>query len=209
MGRKIRVILYIQCACYVGGYRMKQAIYGLVLYVFLMLPPVVALTESIMSIHMHIQMPLLGIVGLLMTPFLQERFPAFFEKWNRNGIPGIVLFMIIVIYWLIPRTMDEALTIPIVEAFKFISWPFLIGVPLRDSWRKLNTRSKNFVFVSISMIFGLMAWLYIASPDQICNNYLIVEQRALGWGFLIIAACIMLYFIQSLFIDETEYESTT
>src|SRR5690625_7823442 len=110
---------------------MKQAIYGLVLYLFLMLPPIVALTESIMSIHMHIQMPLLGIVGLLMTPFLQEKFPTFFEKWNRNGIPGIVLFMIIVIYWLIPRTIYEALSIPIDKVFKLISRSFLICYPLR------------------------------------------------------------------------------
>ncbi len=188
---------------------MKQAIYGLVLYIFLMLPPVIDLAESIMSIHMHIQMPLLGIVGLLMTPFLQKKFPNFFKKWNSNGVPGIALFMIIVIYWLIPRTMDEALTVPVVEVFKFISWPFFVGVPLRDSWKKLDKFAKNFVFISISIIFSLMAWLYIASPEQICNNYLIIEQRALGWGFLIIAACIMLYFVQSLFVDETEYESTT
>lgn len=184
---------------------MKQAIYGLILYVFLMLPPVITLSESIMSIHMHIQMPLLGIVGLLMTPFLQQKFTRFFEKWNQNGIPGIILFMIIVIYWLFPRTMDEALTMPTVELFKFISWPFLAGVPLRDSWKKLNNFGKNVIFISISVIFGLMAWLYITSPDQLCNNYLIIEQRALGWGFLIIAGCIMLYFIQSLFVDHTEY----
>lgn len=185
---------------------MKQAIYGLVLYIFLMLPPVVTLSESIMSIHMHMQMPLLGIVGLLMTPYLKEKRPAFFRKWNQNGIPGIILFMLVIIYWLIPRAMDEALTVPFVEVFKFVSWPFLVGVPLRDSWGKLKPFLQNIVFISISVIFGLMAWLYIFSPNQLCNNYLIIEQRALGWGFFIIALCIMLYFIQSLFVDKTEYE---
>src|SRR5699024_46490 len=129
-----------------------------------------------------------------------------FKKWNNNGIPGIVLFMVIVIYWLIPRTMDEALTVPIVEVFKFISWPFFVGVPLRDSWKKLGAFQKNFVFISMSIIFGLMAWLYIASPDQLCNNYLIIEQRALGWGFLFIAASILIYYIQNKFIDQSQYE---
>ncbi|HLR79367.1 MAG TPA: hypothetical protein VK119_02140 [Bacillota bacterium] len=185
---------------------MKQAIYGLVLYVFLMLPPVITLSESIMSIHMHVQMPLLGIAGMLMTPFLQQRFPYIFKKWNKNGIPGIILFMIIVIYWLIPRTMDEALTMSTVEVFKFVSWPFLAGVPLRDSWRKLSIRGRSIVFVSISILFGLMAWLYIASPNQLCNNYLIIEQRALGWGFLFIAASILIYYIQTKFIDQSQYE---
>src|SRR5690625_3791527 len=185
---------------------MKQAIYGLVLYIFLMLPPVANLAESIMSIHMHIQMPLLGIVGLLMTPLLQEKFPNFFKKWNSNGVPGITLFMIIVIYWLIPRTMDEALTVSVVEVFKFISWPFLVGVPLRDSWKKLSTGWKNAVYIIISVAYLLMAWLYIFSPDQLCNNYLIVEQRTLGWGFLLIAFCILLYFVQTLFIDQSQFE---
>lgn len=185
---------------------MKQAVYGLILYVFLMLPPVVTLSESIMSIHMHIQMPLLGAAGMLMTPFLQKHFSCFFKTWNKDGIPGIILFLIIVLYWLLPRTMDEALTMPVVEVFKFISWPFLIGVPLRDSWGKLIPLVQNIIFITIGAVFGFMAWLYIASPTQLCNNYLIVEQRALGWGFLAIAACIILYFIQSLFVDESDYD---
>lgn len=184
---------------------MKQAIYGLILYAFLMLPPVVTLSESIMSIHMHMQMPLLGAAGMLMTPFFQKQFPRFFKTWNKNGIPGIILFLIIVFYWLLPRTMDEALTMTSIEVFKFISWPFLVGVPLRDSWRKLTPLLQNSVFIIISIVFGFMAWLYIASPTQLCNNYLIVEQRALGWGFMAIGACILLYFIQSLFIDQSEY----
>ncbi|WP_249870005.1 hypothetical protein [Oceanobacillus saliphilus] len=185
---------------------MKQAAYGLVLYIFLMLPPVTALAESIMAIHMHMQMPLFVIAGMLMTPFFQKKFPNLFSKWNSNGIPGIILFMIIVLYWMLPRTMDEALTIPAVEIFKFVSLPFLAGVPLRDSWKKLETRVKNIIYISLSAIFGFMAWLYIASPNQLCNNYLIVEQKTLGWGFVFLAACIFIYFIQTLFIDETEYE---
>ncbi|GAB3060328.1 hypothetical protein [Virgibacillus ainsalahensis] len=185
---------------------MKQAMYGLLLYVFLMLPPVVTLAESIMAIHMHMQMPLLVIAGMLMTPFLQKKFPGFFRKWNSNGVPGIILFMIIVIYWLIPRTMDEALTIPAVEIFKFISLPFLAGLPLYDSWKKLSETGKNIIYISLSILFGIMAWLYIASETQLCNSYLIVEQKTLGWGFFFIAACILIYFIQLLFINRSEYE---
>lgn len=185
---------------------MKQAFYGLVLYMFLMIPPVVHLSESIMSIHMHMQMPLLGIAGMLMTPFFQKQFPTFFKKWNGNGIPGIILFLIVFCYWLLPRAMDEALALTHVEVFKFISWPFLIGLPLRDSWPKLATGWKNATYIIVSVVYLFMAWLYIFSPDQLCNNYLIVEQRTLGWGFLLIAFCILLYFIQTLFIDESQFE---
>jgi len=185
---------------------MRQPAYGLALFIFLILPPVVTLAESIMAIHMHMQMPLFVISGILMAPFFQKVFPKVFEKWNHNGIPGILLFIIIVIYWMIPRTMDEALTITAVELFKFISLPFLAGVPLRDSWKKVSDRIKNIVYVSLSVIFTLMAWLYIASPNQLCNNYLIVEQKTLGWGFVFFAACIFFYFVQTLFIKESDYD---
>lgn len=185
---------------------MKQAIYGLVLYVFLMLPPVANLAESVMTIHMHMQMPLFVIAGMLMTPYLKQRFPTFFVKWNRNGVPGIILFMIIIMYWMLPRTMDEALTIYAIEIFKFISLPFLAGVPLRDSWSKLGKMGKNIIFVTLSLLCGFMGILYIFSPEQLCNNYLIVEQITLGWAFLFLALSIIIYFVQQFFVDRTEYE---
>jgi hypothetical protein len=187
---------------------MKQAIYGLVLYLFLMLPPVIMLSESIMVVHMHMQMPLLVIVGTLFTPYLKERFSSFFEKWNHNGVPGIVLFMIIIIYWMIPRTMDEALTIPAVEIFKFISLPLLAGIPLRDSWNKLNILGKNVIFICLIFITSVMAWLYIGVPIQLCNNYLVSEQKALGWTFLLTGLCLLIYFVQTLFIKDYNLEES-
>src|SRR5690625_4357907 len=95
---------------------MGQVKYGLILYIFMMLPPVVMLFEFNMTIHMHMQMPLLAVAGMLMYPFLKQKFPRFFEKYNKNGIPGIVLFLIVVSYWLLPRAMDEALTMQIGRA---------------------------------------------------------------------------------------------
>lgn len=180
--------------------------YGLVLYIFLMLPPVANLAESVMAIHMHMQMMLFVVTGMLMTPFFQKRFPRFFEKWNSNGVPGILLFLVILGYWLLPRTMDEALSIPAVEIFKFISLPFLAGVPLRDSWGKLSGLGKNIIYVLLSLVFAVMAWLYIESPVQLCNNYLIIEQKTLGWGFVFLAVSIVVYFISTLVIDPSDYE---
>jgi len=185
---------------------VKQAIYGMILFIFLALPPVIHLAESIMSIHMHMQMPLIGVAGMLMTPWLQKLFPNFFKKWNENGIPGVLLILIVILYWLIPRTMDDALSSSSVEVFKFISWAFLVGVPLRDSWPKLTKLWKNLLFTLLSVAYLAMSGLYIFSPDQLCNNYAIVEQRTLGWGFLFIAFCILLYMVQSFFIDESQYE---
>src|SRR5690625_7192516 len=185
---------------------MKQAIYGLILYVFLILPPVATLMVSICVVHMLFLLSLLVISGILMARFFQVRFPDFFEKWNRNGIPGILLFVFIWTYWLIPRAMDEALTMQMVEIFKFISLPFLAGIPLRDSWGKLGKMGKYIMFIYFIITSLALGWLYIASPEQLCNTCLVVEQRALGWSSAIIGICVMLYFVQDIFVDESEYE---
>lgn len=159
-----------------------------------------------MAIHMHMQMPLFVISGMLMGKFFQSRFGSFFEKWNQNGVPGIILFSIIMLYWMLPRTMDEALTSWGVEFFKFVSLPFLAGVPLRDSWKKLSSTGKNIIIVSFTILFFAMGWLYIGSPVQLCNNYLLIEQITLGWAFLTTAIGMTIYLGYTFFIDPTDYE---
>jgi hypothetical protein len=185
---------------------LNQSFYGLLLFIFLMIPPVADFMESVMVIHMHMQMPMLVIAGFLMARSLQSRFPVFFEKWNTDGIPGILLFVFIMIYWMLPRTMDEALTVPAVEAFKFISLPFLAGIPLRDSWRKISPSLKNGLIIGFAFLFLGLGWLYIASPVQLCNNYLLIEQITLGWAFVATAICFVIFLAYTYFVDPEQYE---
>jgi hypothetical protein len=185
---------------------MKQAIYGLLLFLFLILPPVANLMESVMIIHMHMQMPLLIFSGFLIARLFQLHYSRFFEKWNTNGVPGIMLFVIIVVFWTLPRSMDAALTSQSIEIFKFVSLPLLSGVPLRDSWKKLKPNVKNIIFYSFIILFFGMGWLYIDSPVQLCNNYLIIEQITLGWGFMTTAICMVIYLAYIAFIDPSKYE---
>jgi hypothetical protein len=189
-----------------GSNLMNRLIYGLLLLIALMLPPVANLMESVMIIHMHMQMPMLVIIGIIMASFFQERFPKFFEKWNENGVPGIVLFIIIMSYWMLPRTMDEALTNLNVEIFKFISLPFLAGIPLMDSWKKLSSTVKNAVIIFFTVVFIGIGWLYINAPNPLCNNYLVIDQIILGWGFLITAIGLIIYLLYDFFIDPSAYE---
>src|SRR5699024_12678833 len=114
---------------------IKQAKYGVILYVCLAIPFVANFLESIMVTHMLIQMPLLIVSGWLMTSYIEERFDYIVKKWNKNGVAGIILVIIITIYWLIPITMDEEFKITIVEMYKFISIPFLDGCSLPFRWK--------------------------------------------------------------------------
>src|SRR5699024_12858336 len=115
---------------------MKQAVYGSILLIFLMLPPVTHLAESIMSIHMHMQMRLIAIGGMLLTPFLQKKLPSIFEKYNENGILGIIHFFIIMLYWIIRKAMDDVLNSGYGYAFMFISLAF-IGNAFSYCWSKI------------------------------------------------------------------------
>jgi hypothetical protein len=185
---------------------MNQFLFGLVLLIGLMLPPVARLMESVMIVHMHMQMPMLVISGFFMARLFQQRCPQFFNKYNQNGAAGILLFIIIMAYWLLPRTMDEALTLETVEVFKFVSLPFFAGVPLRDSWNRLSKTWKNNIISLFTVIFLGMGWLYIQSNDQLCNNYLVIDQVILGWGLITMAICMVIYLIYILAVDPSQYE---
>lgn len=183
---------------------MKQASYGLAMFIFLAIPVVAQVLESIMIMHMHMQMPLLVISGFLMAVYFQRKFPGFFSKWNADGIPGILLFTLIMVYWMIPRTMDDALGKISVEVFKFISLPFLAGLPLRDSWIKISPMGKKAVIVMFTLLFYIMGFLYIKAPVQLCNNYLLIDQITLGWGYMTMAICFSIYLFYLAFINKNE-----
>ncbi len=185
---------------------IKRFIYGLLLYIILLLPPTIKLLETWMLTHMLIQIPLLIIAGLFMGEYVKKRCGRFFKQWNKNGIPGILLVYFVTMYWMIPRAMDEAITVSSVEIFKFVSLPFLVGIVLYDSWSKLSAIAKGFIVFNYIPMFGMMAWLYIDSPIQVCNNYLESEQKMLGWGFLFITVFMLLYVIQFAFVDRREEE---
>src|SRR5699024_9783437 len=139
---------------------MKQAVYGSILLIFLMLSPVTHLAESIMSIHMHMQMPLIAIGGMLLTPCLQKKFASFFKKYNESWIPVISIMFTIMWYWIIPKAMEDGLSSGYAEAFKFISWA-LVGIALRDSWSKISRGWEYIVFIGVAIMYMTMAGLYI------------------------------------------------
>ncbi len=90
--------------------------------------------------------------------------------------------------------------------FKFISLPFFAGIGLRDSWKRLAPIVKNSIIAGFAILFLALGWLYIWSPNQLCNNYLVIEQIALGWGFITTAIAMVIYLAYNFFIDPSAYE---
>lgn len=149
-------------------------------------------------------MPLLVFSGFLMAPFFQKKIPRFFTRWNEDGVPGILLFTLIMVYWMIPKTMDDALTTSSIEFFKFLSLPFFAGIPLRDSWSKLGFNGKKVIILIFTALFYIAGFLYIKAPVQLCNNYLLIDQITLGWGYMTMAICFSIYLVYIAFIRKLE-----
>jgi hypothetical protein len=185
---------------------MRKPLYiGTLLYLLLIIPPVRNFMESIMIIHMLIQLPLLIIIGCLLGKYIMKKAPKVFHAINENGVPGMILIVAITMYWMLPRTLDEALTLSPFEVFKFISLP-IVGILLADSWVKIKDIGQVFIYLNYLSMFALMGWLYLDSPIQICNNYLITQQKTLGWGFIFITAVMILYVLQCVFTDHRHTE---
>lgn len=185
---------------------MRKPLYiGALLYLILIIPPIRSYMESIMIIHMLIQLPLLMVVGWFLGKYIVYKAPKVFHAINENGVPGIILIVAITMYWMLPRTLDEALTLPQYEVFKFISLP-LAGLLLADSWAKMKEVGQIFIYLNYLSMFALMGWLYLDSPIQICNNYLIMQQKTLGWGFIFITASMIVYVLQYVFTDHRHIE---
>lgn len=181
-----------------------KAIAGILLYILLILPPIRTGLESVMAGHMLVQIPALIISGHLIGQAMSHKLSSFSEKYNAGGVAGILLVIFLMTYWMLPRALDAAINELPMEIFKFVSLPLLVGIPLADSWKKLNYIGKSFIILNAISMFGVLSWLYIDSPVRICNNYLEYQQVQLGYGFLILTAIFILPVLYRAFFGSSD-----
>ena len=169
----------------------KPHLPGLALIVILALPPVRTGLEAAMVGHMLVQLPLLALGGWWCVRALPEPWRARLQAYNGHGLPGILLVLFGVAFWMLPRSLDAALSAPVVEAAKFVTLPMLVGAPLALSWPRLHPVAKGFVFANALSMLGVLGWLYRESPVRLCNFYLIDQQTLAGNGLLILAGALL------------------
>lgn len=182
-------------------YRYFQPLAGLALLVILAMPLSRQLLESSLINHMLIQIPLLALAGWMMgTFFLNHKF----EHLNRYGIPGLLIGLFAILFWMIPRWLDAALSEPFWEVMKFMTVPLLIGVPLTISWPKLSSFSRGVVWTNAISMFGVLGWLYVAAPLRVCNNYLVNQQQEFGYTAMAVGVSIAVYWVGIAFFGNWE-----
>ncbi|HEX5961007.1 MAG TPA: hypothetical protein VFY97_07150 [Rhodanobacteraceae bacterium] len=165
---------------------------GVALWAVLAIPPVRHAFESMMTLQMLVQIPLLALAGWLLawgTPaWLAQRV----ADWNQRGISGLVLASLAGMVWMLPRAMDAALDEPAIALAKFLSVPLLIGAPVALSWPRAGFVVRGVFLAEVIATALRLGWLYLISPERLCSNYLLGDQQLLGRIMLAIGASIIL-----------------
>lgn len=165
---------------------------GASLWLVLALPPLRHALESMMTLQMLAQIPLLALVGWWLAPSLPRALTGVFGTWNHGGISGFVLASLAGMLWMLPRSMDAALQTPWVEAAKFTSVPLLIGMPLALGWQRAGFVVRGVFLVEVMATAFRLGWLYMISPVRLCANYLLDDQQRLGQILLAMGAVLLL-----------------
>jgi hypothetical protein len=157
-------------------------------------------------LHILAQLPILALSGwILATGFNLERYVS---------MPGVatalsLIAVFTILFWMLPRYIDAALTTPQIEAIKFLTVPLFIGVPLAMAWAKTHPFLRGFLKANALSMLGVLAFLYTHAPVRICNSYLIDDQQRLGLGFLLVAILLGLIWSLQLFFPPSRFDANS
>lgn len=170
----------------------RNAAFGFGLLILLSFPPVKQLMETYMVGQMIVQLPLLVLAGFYIGKAIRAKIPIDQTEFNTNGVPGILLAIFTISFWMLPRSIDASINEEIFAIAKYSSLPLLAGIPICFSWFRLNSIGKNFIWANLISMFVVMGWLYIKSPIRLCNNYLIGQQLLLGQTYLLLTGLLII-----------------
>ncbi len=157
---------------------------GFALWLILIGPGMSGVLEATLPTHLLLQLPLLAFAGWLIgcDPRVEHHLGRL--EWNRYGITGLAVFLLAILFWMIPRFLDASLVDNRMALAKYVTLPLLVGLPLRLSWHLAPFFIKGFLQVNLLSMLIFLAWLYHTAPVQLCNSYQRDDQLILS-AFLI------------------------
>ncbi|HEY5489976.1 MAG TPA: hypothetical protein VIK25_02185 [Gemmatimonadaceae bacterium] len=179
------------------------------LLLVMMAPLVRHQLEATMSAQMLVQIPLLVAAGWLLARAVPARVLASVDAWNDRGITGLVLVSVVAVFWMLPRSLDAATSHPLMVAAKYLSVPLLVGVPLAVSWPRTGFVVRGFFLVEFVATFFRLGWLYLISPNRLCNNYALNDQQRLGRYMLTLGVALLVWLVWKLVWGRFESFSST
>jgi hypothetical protein len=166
----------------------------------LWLPPLRLALERDMAVHMIVQLPLLGYVGVLLATAVRRREPPRLARADWLGIPGLLLVIFTTSFWMVPRMLDAALADPAIDLLKFLGMPLLAGLPLGLSWPRMPALGQAFVWANFIPKLGAIGGLYLAAPTRLCAYYRLDQQASAGWALIATATALGLLWFLAAFI---------
>src|SRR3546814_17972021 len=95
------------------------------LWLLLVTPPARAELESTRTVQILAQISLLGVTGWQLARAMPVRWQNAIDRWNHQGITGLVLVSLMGLIWALPKAMDAALDDSFVMLAKFLIVPLL------------------------------------------------------------------------------------
>lgn len=154
--------------------------------------------------HVLLQLPLLALAGALIMQAMIEGKSWRRSPWLQGGLAPILIALFTIAFWMLPRSIDAALTDPTVELLKFVTIPALIGAPLVIGWPSSHPLLRGFLKAEAVSMLAVLAFLYTHAPVRICNAYLVDDQERLGLGFLLVAVVCAVLWTVPIFLDREQ-----
>ncbi len=133
-------------------------------------------------LHMLVQFPLLGAAGYMLGGGIRIG-----DTWTGAVLIGAIA---VLLFWMLPRSLDAAVTSWPMLFAKFVTLPLGVGLPLGLVWRQLNPILRGFLKAETISMLGVLGFLYTHAPVRICNSYLVDDQIRLGYGFFYLAVAL-------------------
>lgn len=159
----------------------------------LSIPPLRIYLEQSMFVQMVIQIPILFISGALISETKRiKQFFSFIKFVNVYSLTSLMLAQMILVYWMLPISIDRAVVIPWVDALKVFSMLFA-GVCVGQALHKSPLAIQLFF---IGYFTAMMIWLglYFATTElRLCNVYSLSSQHMTGYGLIVISGMLLVW----------------
>ncbi len=153
--------------------------------------------EANMGRHMLIQFPLILTAGGLLGPALPAAGRQRVADLNAHGLPGLLLFLVVTAFWMVPRALDLSLLSSEIEFAKVTSL-LGAGAAIQLSWRAAGPVVQVFFLGNWAWMSAAVGLSYQNNPEQLCNFYLADQQVVAGQGLVVLPLILTLAWIVSL-----------
>ena len=166
----------------------------------LSLPPGRSLIEQSMAWHMVVQMPMLFAGGWFLMGSGWDLKKTSSASWNQFGLTGFIAAQFIITYWMLPISIDRAVVMPQVDAFKLLSL-IASGAMIQISISRSPAVVQLF-FVGYIVSMLITTGVFLATTERrLCNAYAMESQLSAGYGVVALGvslACAWAYRINRL-----------